>query len=79
MRAKAIRVVVALVATVLVAVAILAGLYGALLLATDDPDGGRHPVGAMCFGGSVVVGLVALGLIRAIRPRSAARASREKP
>jgi hypothetical protein len=66
-------------ALALLVLAVFAGLYGALLLATDDPDGGRHPVGAMVFGGSLFVGLVALGLlILATRPRSAVRAFRGK-
>jgi hypothetical protein len=35
--------------------------WGVWLLATDDPDGGRHPVGAVLLGLALV--LVALGLV----------------
>jgi uncharacterized membrane protein len=35
--------------------------WGVWLLATDDPDGGRHPVGAVLLGLALV--LAALGLV----------------
>jgi hypothetical protein len=59
----------AIVATAYVAATGLLLVWGAWLLATDDPDGGRHPVGAVI----VVVALLAcvLGLVvfRASRRR----------
>jgi hypothetical protein len=57
------RVVLAFLGTPLLVLAGLAGSYGIWLLTTDDPDGGRHPVGVMVSGGSALVGLVALGLL----------------
>jgi hypothetical protein len=37
---------------------ILLGVWGVWLLATDDPDGGRHPMGALMLGAVIVVGLL---------------------
>ena len=56
-----------IVAAVYVAVTGLLLIWGGWLLATDDPDGGRHPVGTImlvvaALGG--VGGLVSLGRSR---------------
>jgi hypothetical protein len=77
---QAARGVLGLVAGTLLVLVAFAEYYGVWLLTTDDPDGGRHPVGTIVVVGSSLVGIVALGLlILAIRPRSAARAFRGKP
>ena len=63
MLVRAARVVIGLVGTALLVLAGLAGSYGVWLLTTDDPDGGAHAVGLMVFPASLVVGVVALGVL----------------
>jgi hypothetical protein len=56
-----------IVATVSFAVIALLFVWGGWLLATDDPDGGRHPVGAVMLGVAVFSGLVGLVSVRRSR------------
>lgn len=67
-----------LVTVVYAAGVVLLVIWGAWLLATRDPDGGRHPVGgALLVAGLVftVLGLVSLRRSSRRRPRSARRRS----
>jgi drug/metabolite transporter (DMT)-like permease len=61
------RVALGIVATVYFAVAGLLLIWGAWLLATDDPDGGRHPVGAVMLVVAAVCGVLGLVSIRRSR------------
>jgi hypothetical protein len=56
-----------ILATVYFAVVGLLLVWGAWLVATDDPDGGRHPVGAVILIVAVLVGV--LGLLSLRRSR----------
>jgi hypothetical protein len=42
-------------------------LWGGWLVLTDDPDGGRHPVGAVMVIVAVMSGAVAVGALRRSR------------
>jgi hypothetical protein len=55
------KVAAGIVATVSFMVAALLLAWGGWLVGTDDPDGGRHPVGALMLGVGVVA--VSLGLV----------------
>lgn len=61
------RVASGIVATVYFAVTGLLLIWGGWLLATDDPDGGRHPMGAVMLVVAVLCGL--LGLVSFRRSR----------
>ena len=43
------------------------GTWAVWLLASDDPDGGRHPVGAVLLVGAVFCGTLGLVLLRRSR------------
>jgi len=61
--------VAGIVATVYIAVTGLLLIWGGWLLATDDPDGGRPPVGAVMLVVAVLAGVVALVSFRRSRRR----------
>jgi hypothetical protein len=56
-----------IVATVYFAVTGLLFLWGGWLLASDDPDGGRHPVGGVMLGGAALCGVLGLVVFRRSR------------
>jgi len=56
-------------ATVFLAVVGLLLVWGVWLLATDDPDGGRHPVGAVVLVVAVLGGVLGLASLRRLRRR----------
>jgi hypothetical protein len=55
------------VATVFFAVAGFLLIWGGWLLATDDPDGGRHPAGAFMLVVAVLGGVLGLASLRRSR------------
>jgi hypothetical protein len=57
------------VTTMYVVVGGLLLVWAAWLLATDDPDGGRHPVGAVMLGAAAVSGVVGITMLRRLRKR----------
>jgi hypothetical protein len=61
------KVASALVATVYFAVTGLLLIWGGWLLATDDPDGGRHPVGGVMLVVAVLCGVLGFVLFRRSR------------
>jgi hypothetical protein len=50
--------------------AVLFGAWGLWLLLTDDPDGGRHPFGALMVGIALGAGVMCLLAVRRRRPRN---------
>jgi hypothetical protein len=64
LRAVAVALYVAVDAVLLV--------WAVWLLATDDPDGGRHPAGGAMLGAAVVLGVAGLVSARRTRLRRAA-------
>jgi hypothetical protein len=56
-----------IVAAVNVVVATLLLVWGGCLLVTDDPDGGRHPVGAVVLLVGALFGLLGLVSFRWLR------------
>jgi hypothetical protein len=61
------KVVSGIVATMCFAIAGLLPIWGAWLLVTNDPDGGRHPVGAVMILVAALCGV--LGLVSFRRSR----------
>jgi hypothetical protein len=61
------RVAAGIVATVCFTVTGLLLIWGGWLLATNDPDGGRHPVGAVVLVVAVLSGFLGLVSSRRIR------------
>jgi hypothetical protein len=58
-----------IVAALCSAVSGLLLLWGGWLLVTDDPDGGRHPVGAVMLVVAVLSGILALTAVWRSRQR----------
>lgn len=58
-----------IVAALCSAVSGLLLLWGGWLLVTDDPDGGRHPVGAVMLVVAVLAGILALAAVGRSRQR----------
>ena len=65
----AMRLAFGMVATVYLAGAALLIIWAGWLLATDDPDGGRHPVGAIMLAVGVACGILGLVSLRSFRRR----------